>query len=928
MTVQLRRRPRPTPAVRATLLVASAAVSAALAALVWSQLPKQLNVHTDIVGYPTAGDFNIERYFWAYGLVAGLFPFLTLALYLFLRRTLAPGPARPLGVIGLLDRRAPAASGDRVNLAISAGGILLVGVTLGFETAIGGGWQDLGGVVLAVAATAYGLTVATIAAVAVAGPLRSRELDAVLAGVNAVLATLTVLGLAWVSSGTTVTVSSNGAVHHYPFFPWWLGALVTAALLALVIRALRTSVVARRIERRVLLFVVSPVLLFLFLAVLPGALDPMDSFHEGEQLGAAQLTAAGRFPWRDLLFIHGPLGDVLQPLLNLHVFGDTRWGNLAGDGVLFGPAAVVALFLLCAHLFRDNWLFLVGTQVAIVTGWIFAIQVNTRLLFVPVVILLLAKLLERPTWPRAIAFTTLLLAQSVLTPEGSYMVPAYLIAVVLYELVHRQGFSRTIRCGITTAVLGVGWIVFLTSQHALDDFVFYYRAFAPGHELTGGLTVALGEGQAPTAFGGHLYYVFAAGAPVVLVLLTIWYFAARTPNARAIPVDDWAMGATAIFVGLYYVKYISRTDHVYQPFVVALPLLFYVIYRVVSAAEAWLAARRPSELPRHTVTLPLLVVLLIGAPTSLLTVARDVPSHLATFAPSEPPIAHVGYVLNREPLFTSVFPAPAKSVGPSLVSDLRTIMRAYVLPSERIFDFSNNPGLFWYLLRLDPATRYYHVSMAIPQAIQKDLIRELRREQPTIIVFSSDWLGLPFWDGLTNEVRHYEISRYLLDNYQPLLYSHGFLIFARASAYLRPVSDLTGKLVEPATTTDLYFRTFPCDWGYTPDFLSIHPHSDSGVTLRPIDSGGALALQVPANIAKQYSWLEIKGTKPFARTSFELSDVAGGDERRTIRFRTRGGSDTIRVQVGSCSQWHGYRSRELFLRTDPSQHIDGVRLLP
>ena len=221
----------------------------------------------------------------------------------------------------------------------------------------------------------------------------------------------------------------------------------------------------------------------------------------------------------------------------------------------------------------------------------------------------------------------------------------------------------------------MGWIVFLASQHALDDFVFYYRAFAPGHELTGGLTVALGEGQAPTTFGGHLYYVFAAGAPVVLVVLTIWYFAARIPDARAIPVDDWAMGATAIFVGLYYVKYISRTDHVYQPFVVALPLLFYAIYRVVSAAEAWLAARRLSELPRHTVTLPLLIVLLIGAPTSLLTVARDVPSHLATFAPSEPPIAHVGYVLNREPLFTSVFPAPAKSVGPSLVSDLRTIMR-------------------------------------------------------------------------------------------------------------------------------------------------------------------------------------------------------------------------------------------------------------
>ena len=206
MTVEPRGRLSPTPRVRVALLVASAVVSEALTALVWSQLPQQLNVHTDIIGYPEFANFNIERYFWAYGLVAGLFPFLTLALYLLLRRTFAPGPAQPLGVIELLDRRAPTASGDRVNLALSAGGILLVGITLGFEIAIGGGWQDFGGIVLAVVATAYGLAVATIAAIAVAGPLRGRELDAVLAGVNAVLATLTVLGLAWVSAETTVTV--------------------------------------------------------------------------------------------------------------------------------------------------------------------------------------------------------------------------------------------------------------------------------------------------------------------------------------------------------------------------------------------------------------------------------------------------------------------------------------------------------------------------------------------------------------------------------------------------------------------------------------------------------------------------------------------------------------------------------------------------
>ena len=914
---------RPTPLVRTVLLLGSAALAAAVCALVWSQLPRALNVRTDIVGYPEAADFNIERYFWAYGLVAGLFPFLTLGLYLLLRRTVAPGPAQPLGLIELLDERAPAASGDRVSLATSAGAILLVGLTIGFEAAVGGGWQDYGGIVLTVAATGYGLVVALIAAVATsAGPFRGADLAAALSTVNAALGTLTVLGLAWVSSGTKVTVSADGTVHHYPWFPWWLGVVIAVALLAVIVRSLR-STAARRVERRVLLYVISPILLFLFLAVLPGAQDYMDSFHEGEQLGAAHLTAAGRFPWRDLLYIHGLLGDVFQPLLNMHVFGDTRWGNLAGDAVIARPVTWVALFLLCAYLFRDNWLFLVATQVAIVTGWIYAVQ--TRLFLVPIVILLLAFLLRKPTWPRAIAFTTLLFVQTVLTPEGSYMVPAYLAAVVLFEIVHRPGFTRTIRCAVTTGVLGVAWIVFLASQHALDDFIFYYRTFAPGHELTGGLTVALGEGQAPTIFGGHLYYVFAAGAPVVLVLLTIWYFAARAPNARAIPVDDWVMGATAVLVGLYYVKFISRTDHVYQTLAITLPLLFYAIYRIVSAAEAWLAARHLRWLPpRHTVTLPLLAIVLLTAPTGLLTLTRAVPSHLAAFTPAEPPIARVGYVLNPVPLFRSVAPAPPKEVGPSLANDLGAIMRAYVRPGEHIFDFSNNPGLFWYVLRLDPATRYYHVSMAIRQATQHDLIRELRKANPRIAVFSSEWLGLPFWDGISNEVRHYDVSRYLLDHYHPLLYSHGFVVFARNGARVPPVSSLTGKLAEPAQTTGLYFRTFPCDWGYTPDFLNIHPQSTAGA--RTLE--GTSVVQIPEDHAR-YGWLEVTGSRPFGGTLFELSDrKANGDDGHAIRFRTRGGTDHVRIQIGSCSQWHGYRSRTLYLRTDPPQPVRAVRLIP
>jgi hypothetical protein len=86
---------------------------------------------------------------------------------------------------------------------------------------------------------------------------------------------------------------------------------------------------------------------------------------------------------------------------------------------------------------------------------------------------------------------------------------------------------------------------------------------------------------------------------------------------------------------------------------------------------------------------------------------------------------------------------------------------------------------------------------------------------------------------------------------------------------------------------------------------------------------------VPSGLAPRYGWLEIKGTSKFDETIFKLSDrsAPGSDERRTIRFRTRGGTDTVRVQVGSCSQWHGYRGGRLYLRSDPPQPIRAVRLL-
>src|SRR5207247_10510803 len=112
----------------------------------------------------------------------------------------------------------------------------------------------------------------------------------------------------------------------------------------------------------------------------------------------------------------------------------------------------------------------------------------------------------------------------------------------------------------------------------------------------------------------------------------------------------------------------------------------------------------------------------------------------------EQPLQRVGSVVDTDPLCHSVFAAPDKTIDASLVTDIRTITQAYLRPGDRLFDLSNNPGLVWYLLRLPPATRYFHVSMAIREETQRDAIDELRRARPKVLVFSSDWIGLPYWD--------------------------------------------------------------------------------------------------------------------------------------------------------------------------------------
>src|SRR5204863_7284648 len=94
----------------------------------------------------------------------------------------------------------------------------------------------------------------------------------------------------------------------------------------------------------------------------------------------------------------------------------------------------------------------------------------------------------------------------------------------------------------------------------------------------------------------------------------------------------------------------------------------------------------------------------------------------------------------------------------------------------------NTPLVFFYIMHRYPSIRYFHVSLTYSTELQADVIRRLSKAKPKLIVFDNDsspFIALSNWDGIPNMVRSYDISRWILDHYKPLLWTHGFTIYAR-----------------------------------------------------------------------------------------------------------------------------------------------------
>ena len=823
---------------RPLAVLASGAAAAGITAAIALRVPRVLKIQTDIVGYPIHQAYNPNRATDAYFLGIAVFPVLTLLLYLALTKLATK--------VGWMDtpRRAPAAGRaieDDENSTTgevlgAAGRTLAVGGAFGLEAAIivGGGAGE---------SRLLGFSVVVLYAALVAAAVwlrrpsdgRGHSPMRTAASLNTITAPLLLLGLLGVSGATSVRIVSNGSVHQYPWLPPAVALVATLGLLAFLgwrLAMSRTLPATMRVERRVTVFLVGPLILFMLLSAIPGALGPMDMFHEGERLAAGRLTELGYLPWRDLMSLHGPLEDALFPVVGFVMFEPTRWGSLAVSTVLIGPLYLVFLYMLGARFFEVSWAAILAFAVVILTvGG--NVLVGERFLFWPLILLLLGASLERRSLWLSAGLGAALIAQAIVTPEAAYCLPACGAVIILYELTRRRrgvGLLESFARALATAAGGLAvllvFTLWLVTHNTLGSFIFYYQIAAPGHALTGTFPV--------NPRGWDLAFGFVALSPTVAFLLAFWYYAARFLRRQPLDTADWIAAAATLFAAIYYTKFLDRPDlaHAYQSFGAALPTIAFVVYRGSVIADAALRRSRwrpAASLPfKRPTGIALLIAVLVAFTGSLLATFDSVPNHFRGVVASEPSIPRTGYT--------------SGALDQATYDDLSAILRTYLNSNDWLFDFSNEPALYYYLFAQNPRTRYYHVSTAIPEAAQRDLIGDLQRDRPKLIVFTNTQLGLPMWDSIPNPVRHYDVSQYILDNYVPLLSSHTQVIYADARAHLSAAAVAGLKLHAPVITAGLPFLTLPCDWAYAPNYLSASPPPRQGansavsLSLQPVNS--------------------------------------------------------------------------------------------
>ncbi|NQW09149.1 MAG: hypothetical protein HQ481_04610 [Alphaproteobacteria bacterium] len=747
--------------------MASLTLMAIMVVVLVRLLPNRLAAATDLIGNPTYIDFDIYRYHAAYLILLTAGTVMAAALVWSGRRLWRTSSARPVLVLPAMTRAAMASPmADTSALMALVVAAAAIGLRLDLASTLG----------------------ATVLAIGAAIALARRTAEVA----TRLVAWLAPLGwgvLALASSITVVSVVETGETVAWPWFPVWL-----AAGLALGLWGVTWRLGAARAARPVAMLGLGLPALWLSVVELPGALGPMDLFHEGEVLVPAEAVRQGAVPWADLHMIHGPWYDVGRAVVGFAVFEPTRWGAAAGVYAILNPLYLALTAALLAWLTGWRWL---ATALAVLLLIVLDPFVHIRLIAWPPLLAAFALLLVKPSWPRALTVVVIGGGFAIAVPEAAFAAIAVGLAILAHDLVTPAEttvarFRRTLLCAACSGpVMGV-LVALLVVGGAWDGFLHHVAVFSRDHALAGGLPVG-GDLRVLT-----MSAVVLASAAAVLVGIGWTVVLRRQPDTR-----EWVLIAATLFVALYFQKVINRADaHVFHVVGAAGVVIGMVSVRLLSLVEA--SAPMPRRIPSWATVLAVLVMAIVG-PVLLATTKDDMAARWRYGGPTLNPetvVKRLRPSVDEAPTEPRLGYARANVLPPGLVAGWRAELDTWAPGGGPILDITNRPALFHYLIDRPPIGRFFHVSLTLRRESQQEMIADLRRVKPAVAILPT----ARGWDGIPDTLRHHRLTRAILADYVPVAARPDGVIYIPRPAAERAVRRL-------------YMAGVACDWGYAAGFL-------------------------------------------------------------------------------------------------------------
>ena len=824
---------------RATRLLVAVLTGAGITTLFVNIWPEKPLPKTDRMGYALVNNFPLDRYWQVFLLWMFLFPAVVLAVYVVLPK-LFPRNERMCGAIG---------NDTAVHIDIAedelapVGGVMhfwrvaLVAGVFGYECAVAVGRQNVNGWwILSAGAAGY---VALIYGV-------SHFWKRTLSAVNLFGTAFVLVGAWWVSSTTEILVASTGERREFAWLPLPLVLVVVVALVVSDVVWGKRNFVRR--ERQRLAFVVVPVFLFIWTSHLPNTIGFIDIFHHGESLNGGWLLKSGWAPWSDFFFNIGFYGAAVVPRVSFGLFGTSYWGFSAGTEILFIPLLVVAIYVACASLASRYWMALVGLALTLMfpftaMGGFTKILAGDSMLFVyrfasiAVVTVGVLLFIRKTTWVRALFFGATLTYAVIAGAEMVVFATAACFTVFLRDAaqLRRWRYSRLpllqlfrstlyAASGVVAALIASAAVMW--RYGALKGYINWWRTFPFTWNIETGIPLSRWPTLAEFGWGTEWTVLYAIG---IAILCVIWFVVWRIRADRTLRSEDWVAIALAIGNLLFMKKTLNRPDsHFFQSLIVSMPLLFYVVTRVVgtisdSVQAALVNAQRKTSL--HTVAFGVLTVALLFPFMTTADVlnarVNNAGGRVKSVAAEESDFPRVGYSEERNFL--------------NNYQQLRTFLKKNIGLSANIYDFSNMTTVYNFLLDQKPLTRYSYVLQASSVAAQNEVVTALRANKPEVVSYGWD-SGIDTWDDLSNSVRHWTISEYLLRNYSPWTTiggkNFGNVLFLRndlAPGKGLPIDAVPAQSGSAKASTLRSLNT--CNWGVASNYLTFAP-TKPGVPLK------------------------------------------------------------------------------------------------